>query len=67
MFDKHPIRKSLIIFVADQYLQYGQSEYVRHFGMTIDENPLLTNARVIEPPKLKYNRASLEPSIVRPL
>lgn len=67
MSDKYPIRESLIIFVVDQYLQYGQSEYVRNFGMTIDENPLSTNARVIEPPKLKYNVASLQPSIVSPL
>jgi len=48
---------------ALQYLRYGQSEYVRNFGMTIDENPLSTNARVIDPPKLKYNTASLQPSI----
>lgn len=67
MFDKYPIRESLIIFVVDQYLQYGQSEYVRNFGMTIEENPLSTQARVIEPPKLKYNVASLQPSIVSPL
>lgn len=50
--------------VVDQYLQYGQSEYVRNFGMTIDESPLSTNARIIEPPKLKYNASSLQPTIV---
>jgi eukaryotic translation initiation factor 2C len=46
-----------------QYLRYGQSEYVRNFGMTIDQNPLSTNARVIDPPKLKYNATSPQPSI----
>lgn len=46
-----------------QYLQYGQSEYVRNFGMTIEESPLSTNARIIPPPKLKYNIASRQPSI----
>jgi eukaryotic translation initiation factor 2C len=46
-----------------QYLRYGQSEYVRNFGMTIEENPLSTNARIIEPPKLKYNAASRQPTI----
>lgn len=65
MFDRYPILESLLIFVVfDQYLRYGQSEYVRSFGMTIDENPLSTNARVIEAPKLKYNTASRQPSIV---
>lgn len=64
MFDNYLIRESLIVFVVDQYLRYGQSEYVRNFGMTIEENPLSTNARVIDPPKLKYNTASLQPSIV---
>jgi len=31
--------------------------------MSIDENPLSTKARIIAPPKLKYNEASRQPSI----
>lgn len=34
--------------------------------MAIDESPLSTNARIIDPPKLKYNISSLQPSIVSP-
>ncbi|KAF8803024.1 argonaute-like protein [Phlegmacium glaucopus] len=49
-----------------QYLRYGQSDYVRNFGMTIDENPLSTNARIIKPPRLRYNETSLQPYIVNP-
>lgn len=56
-----------LIILGDQYLRYGQSQYVKDFGMTIDENPLSTEARVIEPPQLRYNNASLQPSIVSPL
>lgn len=48
----------------DQHLEYGQSEYVRNFGMTIDQDPLSTNARVIQAPKLRYNEDSRQPTIV---
>ncbi|KAJ7600899.1 argonaute-like protein [Mycena floridula] len=39
-----------------QVLGYGQSEYVRDFGMSIDTTslPLAIEARVIDPPTLKY-------------
>jgi hypothetical protein len=32
--------------------------------MTIDQDPLSTNARVIQAPKLKYNEVSRQPTIV---
>ena len=32
--------------------------------MTIDENPLSTEARVIEPPMLRYHESCRQPSIV---
>ena len=48
-----------------QVLEYGQSEYIRQFGMTIDDNELLgIDARVIKAPRLKYNPASRQPNVV---
>ncbi|KAK0184437.1 argonaute-like protein [Armillaria mellea] len=36
-------------------LAYGQSDYVRHFGMTVTSTePLRVNARVLMPPVLEY-------------
>jgi eukaryotic translation initiation factor 2C len=48
-------------------LNYGQSEYVRHFGMHVTESqgPLSIAARVLAPPTLKYGRDSRQPNIVR--
>jgi len=45
-------------------LEYGQSEYVRQFGMTVADQPLRTQARVINPPTLKYHQSSKQPSAV---
>ncbi|KAF9528277.1 Piwi domain-containing protein [Crepidotus variabilis] len=36
------------------YLQHGQSEYVRQFGMTVDVKPIEVKARIIKPPEIKY-------------
>jgi eukaryotic translation initiation factor 2C len=45
-------------------LDYGQSEYVREFGMTVEEQPLRTQARVINAPTLRYHQSSKQPSAV---
>ncbi|KAJ6517494.1 argonaute-like protein [Mycena vitilis] len=37
-----------------QVLGYGQSDYVRQFGVTVGTSALRTVARVLEPPALKY-------------
>ncbi|KAJ7732588.1 argonaute-like protein [Mycena maculata] len=42
------IRKGL------QVLAYGQSEYVRKFGLTVDPTLLTTQARVLDAPTLQY-------------
>ncbi|KAJ7075722.1 argonaute-like protein [Mycena belliarum] len=39
-------------------LAYGQSEYVRKFGITVDRTPLQTQARVLAAPALKYGAGS---------
>ncbi|KAI0719595.1 argonaute-like protein [Cerioporus squamosus] len=45
-------------------LSYGQSEYVRHFGMHMAQNePLSLQARVLDPPTLKYGSGSKQPTI----
>ncbi|KAH9844266.1 argonaute-like protein [Rhodofomes roseus] len=47
-------------------LQYGQSEYVRQFGLDVDPNakPMRLQARVLNPPTLKYGPGSKQPTIV---
>ncbi|KAG6816930.1 hypothetical protein H0H87_001632 [Tephrocybe sp. NHM501043] len=46
-------------------LAYGQSEYVRQFGMHVDTNgPLRVQARVLKPPTLKYGQGSRQQTIV---
>src|SRR5579863_3567087 len=50
--------------VHSKVLDYGQSEYVREFGMTVEEQPLRTLARVINAPTLKYHQSSKQPSAV---
>lgn len=48
-------------------LSYGQSEYVRQFGMHVqpDVGPLKVNARVLPAPTLRYGQGSRQPAIVR--
>jgi hypothetical protein len=47
-----------------QVLDYGESEYVREFGMTIANEPLRTQARIINAPTLRYHQSSKQPSAV---
>ncbi|KAJ7047297.1 argonaute-like protein [Mycena alexandri] len=48
-----------------EVLAYGQSEYVRQFGMTVDHaaGPLKITARVLKPPMLKYGPGSRQMTI----
>jgi eukaryotic translation initiation factor 2C len=43
-----------------QVLEYGQSAYIREFGMDISPNPLTVRARVLPPPSLTYGKGSKE-------
>jgi eukaryotic translation initiation factor 2C len=46
-------------------LAYGQSDYVRQFGMHINTAlPLKVQARVLKPPTLRYGPTSKQPTIV---
>ena len=49
-----------------QVLQYGQSEYVRAFGMAVTPTPISVPARVLPPPVLRYGPGSAEATIVSP-
>ncbi|GLB33868.1 putative argonaute family protein [Lyophyllum shimeji] len=45
-------------------LAYGQSEYVRQFGMRVESNgPLKVQARVLKPPVLRYGPGSKQPTV----
>ncbi|KAJ3501716.1 hypothetical protein NLJ89_g9216 [Agrocybe chaxingu] len=46
-----------------QVLDYGQSEYVRHFGMNISSTPMTVTARILRPPTLRYGPGSKEATI----
>ncbi|KAI9439636.1 Piwi domain-containing protein, partial [Lactarius indigo] len=44
-------------------LEYGQSESVRQFGMTVSNDLMNFGARVLKPLRLKYNPASKQPNV----
>ncbi|THV08479.1 argonaute-like protein [Dendrothele bispora CBS 962.96] len=47
-----------------EVLAYGQSEYVRQFGMNVDTTgPLSVQARILKPPVLKYGPGSKQRTI----
>jgi hypothetical protein len=45
-------------------LAYGQSDYVRQFGLAVEPGPLTVHARVLKPPTLKYGPGSRSLTIV---
>jgi eukaryotic translation initiation factor 2C len=53
-----------LLTIHSKVLGYGQSEYVRQFGMTVANQPLRTQARLINAPTLKYHQSSKQPSAV---
>jgi len=44
-------------------LEYGESEYVREFGLTVSDKPLRTQARIINAPTLMYHQSSKQPDV----
>ncbi|KAF5387029.1 hypothetical protein D9615_002113 [Tricholomella constricta] len=48
-----------------EILAYGQSEYIRQFGMSVETQPgfLPISSRVLDPPTLKYGPGSRQPTI----
>ncbi|KAJ3794428.1 argonaute-like protein [Lentinula aff. detonsa] len=57
---KRPAERLASIRNGFQVLAYGQSEYVRNFGLAINENtfPMTINARQLSPPQLLYGTGS---------
>lgn len=48
-----------------QVLQYGQSEYLRSFGLSVDATgPVKINGRVLNPPTLIYGAGSRQATVV---
>ena len=54
-----------LLTIYPKVLNYGESEYVRQFGLTVADEPLRIQARVINGPTLKYHQSSQQSSIVR--
>jgi len=46
-------------------LAYGQSEYIRNFGLNVHANGGFpeVDARIIKPPKLRYGPGSKQPTL----
>ncbi|RDB19427.1 Protein argonaute-2 [Hypsizygus marmoreus] len=63
---KKPAERLASIRQGIQVLSYGQSDYVRQFGMNVETaaGPLQIQARVLTPPTLKYGAGSKQPTIV---
>ena len=53
-----------LLIMSHQVLQYGQSQYVRQFGMNVSNTLVELEARVIKAPMLKYNPTSKQPNVV---
>ncbi|KAF9270096.1 argonaute-like protein [Marasmius fiardii PR-910] len=62
---KRPADRLQSILNGVDVLQYGQSDYVRQFGMHVDTNmgALQVQARVLPPPMLKYGPQSKQRTI----
>jgi eukaryotic translation initiation factor 2C len=54
----------VLLTIHSKVLQYGESAYVQEFGMTVEDAPLRTQARVINAPTLRYHQSSKQPSAV---
>ncbi|KAK0217148.1 argonaute-like protein [Armillaria fumosa] len=64
---KKPDQRLSAIKTGIQVLAYGQSRYVRDFGLDIKTGslPMDNPARIINPPELKYGQGS-KPATIRP-
>ncbi|RDX47695.1 argonaute-like protein [Lentinus brumalis] len=63
---KNPTERLSSIREGLRTLAYGQSEYVRDFGMHVEENggrPLSIQARILKAPTLRYHESSKQPTI----
>ncbi|KAJ8519388.1 hypothetical protein ONZ45_g3684 [Pleurotus djamor] len=62
---KKPADRLQSIKLGLSVLDYGQSEYIRQFGMSVDsaQGPLRMQARVLPPPKLRYGAGSKQATI----
>jgi len=58
-----PAQRLTSIKAGLNVLQYGQSEYVRAFGMNVNPTPILVPARVLPAPMLRYGLGSAEATI----
>ena len=45
-------------------LEYGESEYVREFGLRVENELVLLEARILEAPKIQYGGNSQQSIVV---
>jgi hypothetical protein len=65
---KKPEARLESIIKGLQVLQYGQSEYLRSFGLSVDSSgPVKIQGRVLNPPTLLYGQGSRQPTVVSSL
>ncbi|KAF7327058.1 Argonaute-like protein [Mycena kentingensis (nom. inval.)] len=59
-----PPERLASIRASIQRLAYGQSEYVRKFGLNVANDVITAEARIIDPPKLKYGGTGAGANII---
>jgi len=50
------------LIILPKVLEYGQSQYIHQFGMTVANELLRIQARVINAPTLRFHQSSKQPS-----
>ncbi|KAH9035273.1 argonaute-like protein [Lactarius hengduanensis] len=61
---KRPIDRLGSIVNGLGVLEHGQSEYVREFGMTVANEPIRLQARILGAPTLRYHQSSDRPRAI---
>ncbi|THU93245.1 argonaute-like protein [Dendrothele bispora CBS 962.96] len=62
---KKPVeRLAKIVDGVQNTLAYGRSEYVRQFGINVQPDALVLDARILAPPTMKYGRAGTQSSLL---
>ncbi|KAF5344152.1 hypothetical protein D9758_008884 [Tetrapyrgos nigripes] len=60
---KKPVDRLASIRRGQEILAYGQSVYVREFGMNVERDNVTIQARILNSPKLKYGNKSRQPTV----
>lgn len=54
----HNLCSGLLLIAAVQFLGYANSPYMQQAGMTVSDQPMQVNGRLLPPPRVVYNAMS---------